>query len=69
MKKKRVRTMCLWCGKDHRGQSPKECKEKSLTMSAVCKKIEVWKAMRVLEVYGYDGLYAVAVDLGLRSPR
>lgn len=67
MAKKRMRSMCLWCGKDHKGKAPKVCKAKSTLMSAVCQKIEPWKAMMVLESQGTDGLEALAHELGIKA--
>lgn len=58
-------SMCFWCGKDHKGRPPKSCKDNSVLMSACCKKVATFKVMRVLEVYGVDGLRTLGIELGL----
>lgn len=61
--KKKNKTICFWCGKSHK-KTPAKCKENSLLMSRVCEKVETWKAMRALEVYGIDGLRVLGRELG-----
>lgn len=62
---KKTKTICLWCGKDHSTYRPVKCRNLSKLMSAVCKKIPAWQAMRCLEVYGTAGLETLAIELGL----
>jgi hypothetical protein len=62
-----MRSICLWCGKSHRSEKtrPMTCKNTSKLMSAVCKKIPVWQAMRALEMGGVPALHQVARELKL----
>ena len=64
-RKKPMKTICLWCGESHKTKRPKSCKNASALMSAICKKIPAWKAMRCLEVYGLKGLETLGIELGL----
>lgn len=62
---KKVKTICFWCGKSHKKSPPKKCKDSSILMSAVCKKMPAWQVMRALEMMGRAGLDALAIELGL----
>jgi hypothetical protein len=63
---KKIKTICLWCGKNHKRPKPKKCLDYSKLMSKICKKIDVWKAFAVLHRYGIEGLRVLAVELNIK---
>lgn len=65
----KTKTICLWCGKDHKAKHPKACREYSHLMSAICKKVPVYQVMHMLHVYGTIALHILAAELNIPNER
>jgi hypothetical protein len=62
----KIKTICFWCGKSHRTNKPKKCKDASILMSKICKKLPVWQAMHVVERYGILGLELLKTEFKIK---
>jgi hypothetical protein len=53
----RIKSICLWCGKDHKSKKPAKCKDASVKASSLIEQgVPMWVLMAVLHRHGLKAL-------------